>query len=236
MKQLHHIQLEILKKLLFAPSLRYTDMKPVSSMDNNQFDYHVDRLVEAGYVVKSDDQYALTALGKEYANRMDTETAKIALQAKIGARVACVRTVNGEQEYLVYTRKKQPFYNCQGFLAGKVRYGELVADAARRELQEETGLFGEPVLVEIQHMVVYEQGSQVLLEDKLFFFFKVENPTGTLVPNEEGEHHWIPEGKLEAEITNPFNSWEEFQAEVAAVKNFSGTVGFVEKQIVSDKF
>lgn len=236
MKQLHHIQLTILKKLLFSSTLRYTDMKPDSKMDNNQFDFHLDSLVHAGMVEKMDNGYALTASGKEYANRMDTDEVKILRQAKLGARVGCIRTINGVQEFLVYTRKKQPFFNCQGFLAGKIRYGEKVLDAAVRELQEETGLSGSPVLVEIEHMRVYAKETKELLEDKFFFFYKVENPTGMLTSNEEGEHNWIPEHKLAEEVTNPFNSLDEFFVEIALLKNFDGTVLFIEKEVYSSKF
>lgn len=160
MKQLHPTQLAILKKLLFSPVLRYTDMKPSSKMDNNQFDFHLDSLITSGLVEKMDTGYTLTPTGKEYANRMDTDEVKILQQAKLGARVGCVRTVNGVQEFLVYTRKKQPFYNCQGFLAGKIRYGEKVLDAAARELKEETGLTGSPTLVESRAYASVRQNEQ----------------------------------------------------------------------------
>lgn len=236
MKQLHTTQLAILKKLLFCPVLRYTEMKPDSKMDNNQFDFHLDALVTSGLVEKMDTGYTLTAIGKEYANRMDTDEVKILQQAKLGARVGCVRTVNGVQEFLVYTRKKQPFFNCQGFLAGKIRYGEKVLDAAARELEEETGLTGSPVLVEVEHMRVYDKETKELLEDKFFFFYKVENPTGTLTPNEEGEHYWISENNLAEQVTNPFNSLDEFFGEINLLKNFTGTVSFIEKEVYSSKF
>lgn len=85
-------------------------------------------------------------------------------------------------------------------------------------------------------MRVYDKTSNELLEDRFFFFYKVENPTGTLVPNDEGEHYWIPEHKLAEEVINPFNSLEEFFGEIALLKNFTGTVSFIEKEVYNSKF
>lgn len=236
MKQLHEIQLGILKKLLFSPTLRYTEMKSEMRMDNNQFDFHLDSLTKAGLVVKVEGGYQLTQEGKEYANRMDTDSVKIIKQAKLGARVGCVRDSGGELEFLVYTRKKQPFFNCQGFLAGKINYGESVSGAAKRELLEETGLDGDPVLVEVEHMLVYDKSSGDLLEDKFFFFYLVKNPKGEVVSTEEGENYWVKESDLESQILNPFNSKEEFFYEVGLLKNFAGEVKFLEKKVYSEKF
>lgn len=53
MKQLHEIQLQILKKLLFAKELRYTDLKPDVELENNQLDFHLDKLIGVGMSVKA---------------------------------------------------------------------------------------------------------------------------------------------------------------------------------------
>ena len=116
MKQLHNIQLEILKKLLFADLVKYTDLKPDKEMENNKFDFHLDQLIEFGYVEKEDKKYRLTAIGKEYANRIDTERVEVTRQAKIGVFICCIRENNG-REFLLITRKKQPFYKCKGFVS-----------------------------------------------------------------------------------------------------------------------
>jgi hypothetical protein len=45
MKQLHPIQLKILKKLLFAPQLKYTELKPEEHIENNQLSFHLNTLI-----------------------------------------------------------------------------------------------------------------------------------------------------------------------------------------------
>jgi hypothetical protein len=60
MKQLHTIQLMILRKLLFAESLRYGELKPDKKMENNQLSFHLDALLEFSYVEKIDGGYRLT--------------------------------------------------------------------------------------------------------------------------------------------------------------------------------
>lgn len=137
MKQPHPIQLQILKKLLFVKSVKFTDLKPDKDIENNQFDFHLDQLIRFEYIEKLGKEYSLTSVGKEFANRMDTDKTTINIQAKISAVVAPVRiNKDGEKEFLIYTRLKHPFYGCQGFMSGKIAYGEAVLEAASRELKE----------------------------------------------------------------------------------------------------
>src|SRR3989344_2695226 len=109
MRQLHPIQLRILKKLLFADGLRYTQIKPDPEMENNQFDFHLDQLIKERLVVKQNGIYQLTSVGKEYANRMDTDQVVISKQAKISAWICVMREKSGETAFLrlsgIYIRK-----------------------------------------------------------------------------------------------------------------------------------
>lgn len=236
MKQLHTIQLQILKKLLFAPSLRYSELKPDPEMENNAFDFHLDQMIKLDYIEKKDQKYTLTNRGKEYANRMDIEDTMVKQQAKVGVCVSCRRIINGEEEYLIYTRKKQPFYGGQGFLSGKVKIGEKIEDVAHRELLEETGLTGAPKLIEIIHFRVYNLEGKDLLEDKILYYFNIDNPSGKLIPNEEGDFEWVKESDLRSKVTNHFVSFEEFMNQINAVKEFNGAIRFREIDQFTDKF
>jgi len=116
MKQLHPLQLKMLKKLLFAPQMKYTELKPEEHIENNQFSFHLNALITMGYIKKIDPYYILTTQGKEYANRMDAGELQIQLQAKVGVLVCATRGQGDSQEYLIYTRKKHPFFGKQGFI------------------------------------------------------------------------------------------------------------------------
>lgn len=236
MKQIHKVQLEILKKLLFVKKLRFTDLKPDKEMENNQFDYHLDQLIDQGLIYKNDQNYKLSDTGKEYASRIETENNKIVKQAKISAWLACIRTINGNIEYLICTRKKHPFYGCQGFCGGKVQYGELFMEAASRELWEETGLQGTPKLALIKHYRVFNK-EDVILEDKLMLFFRVDNPEGTLKPDlNEGEYNWILESELDSKVINYYEDKVAFDHQIEIIRNYNGQVVFEETDRYADNF
>jgi ADP-ribose pyrophosphatase YjhB (NUDIX family) len=236
MKQLHDIQLKILKKLLFAQKLRYTELKPDEALENNQFDFHLDQLIKAGYIQKTEQGYLLTQSGKEYANRMDTDTVKIPKQAKVSVSLAIRREFEGKRQYLIYTRLKQPFYGCQGFPSGKIRYGENVTDTITRELKEETNLDGAGVPVLLRHYRVFDKSSKELLEDKFMFYSLVENPTGELVPNNEGKFEWVDYDNLFSYVTNHFVSNEQFRKNIEFIEHFDGVMRFEEMDQFDDRF
>lgn len=209
-------------------------MKPDKEMENNQFSFHLNSLIDANLVLKDNDKYSLTDKGKEFANRMDTDDVKILPQAKLSAWCCCVRNSGHGRGVLIGTRKKQPFYGCQGFVAGKIKFGETIYDAAKRELGEETGLKGDPKLVQIKHYVSYKGGE--LVEDKFMFLSLFENPEGELTPNYEVDLEWVPIDELQQFITKPFKTFDEIKEVIDSVTSFDGNVSFVEKVEEVDNF
>lgn len=236
MPELHPIQIQILKKLLFNPKLRYTDLRPSEEIENNKLNFHLNQLQEQGFITKDSQFYSLTNSGKEFAGRLDTQNLQVKKQAKISASICPVRNTGKETEYLIYTRLKAPFYGCQGFMSGKVDYGEHVSVGAARELFEETNLKGEVRIVALKHYKVFDKTSKALLEDKFMFFCIVENPTGELIPSDEGKYEWVAESKLKDYITNHFESWEGFQAQLEMIKHRGKNIEFVEEDHYSEKF
>lgn len=228
MKDPHPIQLKILKKLLFAKSLKFTDLKPDNEIESNQLTFHLEQIIKADFVIKQDSQYFLTDLGKEFANRMDTENVTMIKQAKVSVFVAPIKKTTSGNQYLIYTRLKQPFYGCQGFLSGKVPFGETVIEAARREFEEETGLLGKPVLTSVRHYLVFDKNNKNLLEDKFMFMCVVKNPKGKLIPSGEGKYEWVKEEDLFSYVTNHFVGMDQFKEDIDIIKNFSGQVNFKE--------
>jgi ADP-ribose pyrophosphatase YjhB (NUDIX family) len=235
MKQLHETQIQILKKLLFSNGLRFTEMKPEKSMDNNKFDFHLDQLVNEGFIEKKDSIYSLTNSGKEYANRMDTQRNTIPKQAKVSVFVGFMRKSESENEFLIYTRLKQPFYGAQGFISGKVKFGEKIVEAARRETKEETNLEGNLELIAIKHFLVKDEAEN-LVEDKVMFLYRMLNPIGELISNEEGKCEWVRESELSSRITSCFEPMDEFMRNVDLVKNFDRDLKLFEIEQVAENF
>lgn len=235
MDNLHYIQLNILKKLLFAETLKFSELKPFD-IENNQLTFHLDRLIKDGLVEKVDDGYKLTVKGKEFANRMDTDKAKMQLQGKIGVIQCCINNQKSENEFLLYTRLKHPFYGSQGYSSGKVRFGETIKDAAKRELKEETNLEGEPELFMIEHHLVYSKDEHKLLEDKYFYFCKIINPKGELKANEEGKFEWVKESEVSKYLKKPFESVERILYITERIKDLKKEITFEEITHFTDSF
>lgn len=232
MKQLHEVQLKILKDLLFSQSLKYSEIKPLA-MENSQFVFHLDRLILESLVEKQGSTYTLTAKGKEYANKMDEEKNEVVFQAKVTAVICAIRQRGKQRDFLIYKRLKNPFYGCVGFPTEKVKWSESVAEAATRGLKEETGLVGKPQLLAIRHYRVLTLNKK-LVEDKIMHAFIFVNPTGKLEGNVEGEFTWVRESNLKTFVNLPLEEFWEFYG---AFKAFGKSgITFKELAVITDKF
>ena len=114
--------METLNALITHKTRRYTDIKTAIKIENNLLNHHLLELQNKEYVMKAEDStYTLTVLGKELANRLDNTTGQMERQAKIGVWVMPIRMHNGQQQFLMETRLKHPFYGCKGILTGKIQ-------------------------------------------------------------------------------------------------------------------
>ena len=235
MKQLHEIQIKVLEKLLFSPNLNYSILRPYRAMENNKFNFHLKQLIDGGYIKKVDGLYSLTEMGKEFANRIDTNSV-LKLQAKIAVILVCLRKNNTEA--LIHTRLKHPFYGCQGYMSGKIMYGESIHETVKRELKEEANLKGKGELFLTRHEIVYSPlDNDLVLEDKFLHFFVIRDPTGKANHNDEGRLHWVNINDMRDVVKKPFVSIETHLEITNRAINFKPPhLLFEEKKIISHVF
>lgn len=205
--KIHEYQISILRELLFKPNARFRDLKKVD-IENDHFSKHIKHLLDENLIVKINGKYSLSDSGKEFANRMDTDSLKLEKQAKLAIALHAVRKVNGKTEYLVHQRLKEPFYGWYGSHSGKIRWGENPMECAKREFLEETGLTGEFSLKGIVHYHhIHKDGR--FLEDKYFWVFKITETNGNLITDvPEGKNIWMTEREYR-KLKNVFGTFDE---------------------------
>jgi ADP-ribose pyrophosphatase YjhB (NUDIX family) len=188
---LHPVQYEILKVLLFKPEARFSELN-TTELTNDHFNFHVKTLLNWGLIAKLDSgKYILTDMGKEFANRFDTDNNTIERQPKLTMSIICIKIENGVKKYLLQQRLKQPFFGYYGGVTGKIKWGETVQEGAARELLEETGLTADLTLVGITHRMDNKNDGETQ-EDKYFFAFRGENVRGNFTEEfEGGKNFWF---------------------------------------------
>jgi 8-oxo-dGTP pyrophosphatase MutT (NUDIX family) len=194
----------ILRELLFKPNSRFTDLN-IKGLSSDHFSYHINTLIEEGLVSKNESKYSLSIKGKEFANTMDTDEAVIEKQPKIAVILIPFKIEEGKKILLLQQRLKEPYYGYNGFLTGKIRFGEKIKETALRELQEETGLSSSDIHIKaiVHDHVILENGD--LVEDKLFFITTATNLSGELISTQNGKNYWATEEeffKLEKKYYN----------------------------------
>ena len=97
--KLHVVQTSILRALLFEQAATYSDLQQLTDLGSDHFNFHISRLVELGFVEKVQrGTYRLTVVGKEYANRLDTDNNTIERQPKTAVIFGLSRENGGQTE------------------------------------------------------------------------------------------------------------------------------------------
>jgi len=145
---MHPIQSKIVKLLMHTSVQTYAQLRP-EGVESNHFAYHLDQLVKDGLVAKLDRGYTLTSAGLAHADRVSHETMAVRVQPHL---VTTVVITNDTGQTLLFRHTFQPYLDKVGVPQGRIHYGELVAEAASRELEEKTSLKG----IELTHRgIVY---------------------------------------------------------------------------------
>jgi 8-oxo-dGTP pyrophosphatase MutT (NUDIX family) len=218
----HEAQTMIIRCLLFKPYAGFAELQKATGLTSDHFTFHVRKLTELGYIEKDKTDYRLTAQGKEYANRMDTDENVIEKQPKVSVAITLERrNEKGEREFLFQQRKKHPYYNFWGRVGGKIRWGESILEAAKRELMEETGLKAELEYKLLYHKRDFEKDTGKLLEDKIFLCVYGTAYVGDLVERfEGGVNRWMTEEEFHGQPKR-FKSVDEFMELMEAGETFA---------------
>jgi ADP-ribose pyrophosphatase YjhB (NUDIX family) len=187
----HPMQTLILRELLFVPSAHYSDLQKTSGLESDHFKFHLARLVANEYIEKIGREYRLTTIGKEYANKIDTDAGVLERQPKSAVILVIERESERGKEYLVQERLKHPYYGFWGFPSGKIRWGESILDTATREMREETGLEGDFSHSGVYHERDIRPGTNDVIEDKIFHIMFCNNSHGSLqLEFQGGRNQW----------------------------------------------
>jgi DNA-binding HxlR family transcriptional regulator len=210
--KIHDAQTIILRDLLFHPSAGFSELQRSTGLTSDYFNFHITKLVELGLVDKvSRGKYKLSAKGKEYANRLDTDNNTIERQPKSAVILALQRQTEHGLEYLFQERLKNPYFGFWGFPSGKMRWGESILDAARRECLEETGLMADFEVKGIYHERVLLKETGEMMEDKIFYVCGGTNVQGDLAVNFEGGYNaWM----TNAEAMGQAKKFDSLQVEI----------------------
>jgi ADP-ribose pyrophosphatase YjhB (NUDIX family) len=183
----HHLQKDILQRLAYAKSLRFSELKP-DGLESNIFMYHLKQLISAGAVEKSDGAYLLTSEGLYYADRLSLSQGRMRDQPKI---VSWLHVTDAAGNALLWRRAKQPFIDHVDAVQGKLHLGETLQQAATRELAEKTGLSNVPLALRGSVLVAYRQNG-VLVSQVFAHIF--EGASGqirpALIASEQGDVFW----------------------------------------------
>jgi len=223
---IHSAQTTILRELLFMPTARFAELQKATGLESDHVKFHIARLVELGYVLKSGQVYSLTSTGKEYANKLDTDQNKIERQPK-SAVILVVENKQGA--FLVQERLKHPYFGFWGFAGGKIRWGETILEAAARELQEEAGIGATLKYQGVYHEITKSKETGEVLEDKIFHVVYGSEPIGEVLEEfEGGRNEWLSSADIEAKD----RKYKSFALELAVGR---GEISFVEAEQLYDK-
>ena len=190
---IHSAQTAVLNKLLFVGQARFTDLQLQTGLTSAHFKFHIEQLLNAKFIEKTtSNNYRLTASGKEYANKLDTDKNTFERQPKCSIILVIEQIQNGKTTYLAQQRLKHPYFGFWGFPGGKIRWGETILAAASRELFEETKLAATLTHMGVYHEHAVQAETGDLLEDKIFHVIRGINPEGDLLESfEGGKNTWF---------------------------------------------
>lgn len=188
------IQKEILRRLTTSLNARYSDLRP-DDVENDLFNYHLQFLVQKGYVHKSEDGYALSPKGVKTVGEdkpLDITGDYVDLFKVNVVTIISRSATPAGMEVVVQKRLRHPSYGKTHIPGGAIQKGESWEDGAKRVMKNETGLtIGRLRLLAIARRMLYED--KELFMDSVYFIALAQHVEGVLSPTtEHGENQWAP--------------------------------------------
>lgn len=180
------IQREILTLIKFHQNgAKYSELK-VEGIENDLFNYHLQQLVKNGFLAKEKNLYKLTEQGKSLVTNIDEIDKALPPNYKVSVYMCAVI----HNKVLLTRRLKHPQYGYVGLPSGKIKYGERILDTAKREFEEETGLFADFKVIGNLRQIRRNRVGQ-MVEDGIFFVCYTDYVKGNLTEKSlEGEYFW----------------------------------------------
>ncbi len=196
----HHLQRNIVYKLAFAPSMRFSDLKP-DLIENKLFTYHLKKVVSSGYVSKkTDGSYELTPEGRRVGLRAVDTRFTLADKAESVLFLAVRRKHDGA--WLLYKRATHPLLGKVGFMHAIPNANETTTETAHKICQQKTGLVASFRQLGGGFFRVFNHGE---LESFTHFELLVcDDASGELRPADElAEYDWYRKPDFSAEDMLP---------------------------------
>lgn len=218
MKDLHPVQISILKQLLFRPRARFSELNQ-TELTNDHFTFHIKELVRNGFIEKDNDGYILTPTGTELAGRIDVSSEELISPPKLGVAVCLWKDTEAGKQVLLNKRKKQQAFGQTGLHTEKVRFGEKIIDTVHRCIAKEIGdVQTEIDFVGISHIL--EKTDQEISNDVVLHCFSVKYLSGDIsMENAEGENGWHDVKEL-GNISGLMSGLEDLIPRIIANKKF----------------
>ena len=229
------IQNNILSQLKNAKSLKYSELKP-DKVPNDLFNYHLQSLVKKEFLTKQDSTYALSPKGIKYVADPFIEGNEITSLFKMNVITIVSRINEGKIEILNQLRNSNPSYGKIGVMGGVVEKGELIEDAAKRKLEQETGLSASFKLLGCERRIMYKGGE--IFSDVIFPIAYSDSCTGDLIfETKFGRNVWVPIDQAIQNDSAEFDSIRSIVKVLKAVKEKSlhSLPYFFNEEIQSDK-
>jgi hypothetical protein len=217
MADLSPIQNHIISALKNATWLRYSELQP-EKVPNDLFNYHLQHLVQKGFLDKKEEGYALSQMGIKYV--ADPYPASDALKSlfKINVIAIVSRMNNRKIEILNQVRMSNPSYGKVGAIGGVVLKGEGIEAAATRKLKQEVGLNAKFKLLGCERRMMYKSGE--LFSDVMFPIAYADSYSGELLPDTEyGHNKWVSIDDAIKNESAEFDSIKGITTVLRAVKN-----------------